>query len=498
MHYKTYLILALSILPGLALGANFSDLTLDTRFGAAGHGITTLDYTSADGGSTDRPVAVLPKIAGQDLGWWVVANHSNGGSDATFEIFDLSPTGAETSVSTSVDPVIAGPVDAIIADVSGERRIFILGTVSGSSGTLDFGIKCLNVSGGTFQGDCPNWGPFGRSYAEVNFGLGPTKNDFAQRLAYYNSYLYATGFVDDGSGSTADFAVGVAKVSASDGTLADGWGNLAAQNGLFVKNINYQTGGTDVPYAIVVGPANPLGVGGLDLRVDVFVAGASTVAANDNDGWIMAIDENLTSGERLDPEWNNGNIRPYYFDLGTTKKQDQITALTQRHNGNLLFAGYAEDDDDTELVLGELKPDGTPLASFCGGGVCHSLYTSLHEVPVAIAERLGAGNFVVALDNTDDYDGDGHPVAAIYQFHYNGKSLDSLQDVDLNASDTRQNATYATALIVDPVSTDALLTGWSRYTLDPPADSGDDDGFVTWYRADNTVFANGFGGAYRD
>jgi hypothetical protein len=485
-------------LPLASLATVPSDLTLDTRFGDGGSGIVTLDGTDTSLGLDDEVIKILPKSNTFDTGYWVIASQTNAGSNGTWKLLDIDNHGNFASTDSDADPFISVPVDALIADVGSERHVYLIGP-SPVGSDENWGIKCLNVSGGSFHGYCNAFGMQGADTTDgevtIDFAQGSSHNDIARRVAYYNGYLYVTGIVDVGT-SVSDYAVGVAKIDATTGALDANWGDQAPKNGKFIYNINYQANGFDIPNAIVVGMANPLQIGGVDTRVDIFVAGYSSVSSIDNDGWVMAIDDNDSANGSFDHSWNTGHLNRLFFDLGSSHKQDSITAMTQRGNGDLLIAGYAVSDSSTEMVIGEIRPSGSLLSSFCGAGACHSSYLSNSQVPAAIVERPGAGDFVVASNQTLDFFGDGQPVVGLYQFSANGNAVRANDYLDMDADPTYTNSTRANTLLLDPKNHDVVLGGWYRHT--PPVNGYDNAGVISWYRATDSIFANGFGGVYHD
>jgi hypothetical protein len=183
-------------------------------------------------------------------------------------------------------------------------------------------------------------------------------------------------------------------------------------------------------------------------------------------------------------------------NLGPTNKQDEITAMTQRHNGNLLVTGIAYRDNSNDLILGEFRPNGVPLASFDGGGVNHAQWTSFNQIPVAIAERPGAGNIVVA--STDTYGLAATPLeAGLAQFTPSGSKLMASDYLNYAASDPSKNSTHGGDMFVD-AKIRVIFAGWFLATPGSMPSNDTDDEFFAGLRTDDTLFANGFGASYRD
>ena len=461
-----------------------SDLTFDPDFAFTGG----KDTFSVGGASKqERVVALLPS-SGAAAGYWVV---SLAAQPLVSTVVLTHVTDQGGNAGTQITPLlnITGVVAATIAEDYAHERIFLLGSAPG--GAADFGVECLDVHNGDFHGDCANFSP-ATGYTRIDFAQGGTPYDFPSCIAYYNGSVFVAGRVniapDPGD---VHFAIGVAKLSAGSGALVTTWGNLTPSKGFFIKALNYTTNGADTPRAILATRPDPDGA-----RVDVFVAGTAQAGANDTDGWIMAIDDDLTEGAQLDPQWNSGNARRIFYDLGSTNKQDEITAMTQRHNGNLLVTGIAYRDDTNDLILGEIKPNGALLTSFNGGGLNHAQWTSFNQIPVAIAERPGAGNFVVA--STDSYGLAATPlVAGLAQFTANGTKVMASNFLNYAASDPSKNSTHGGGMIVDAKNR-VIFAGWFLATPGGVPTSDTDDEFIAGLEADDTIFANDFGGFYRD
>jgi len=461
-----------------------SDLAFDPDFAYFGG---KESFSVAGNGYQERVVALLPS-SGTNAGFWIVSLAAQP-LNSSVVLTHVNDQGRDSGTQLTPSLGIINVVAAAIGGDYAHEKIFLLGSAPG--GGADFGVECLDVHNGGFFGDCANFSPdFG--YTRIDFAQGGTPYDFPACVAYYNGAVYAAGRVNIAPGSDpVHFAIGVVKLSAGSGEVDTSWGNLDPTRGFFVKALNYAPNGADIPRSILVTRPDPNG-----LRIDVFVAGTSQAGTDDTDGWILAIDDDFSEGGQLDPQWNNGALRRIYYDLGPTNKRDEITAMTQRHNGNLLVTGIAYRDDSNDLILGEIRPDGTLQPSFNGGGMSHSMWTSFNQIPVAIAERPGAGNFVVA--STDTYGLAATPlVAGLAQFNPSGTRLMASNFLNYDASDTSKNSTHGGAMFVDAKNR-VIFGGWYLATPGSVPTTDTDDEFYAGLRAEDTLFANGFGGSYRD
>lgn len=449
------------------------DLTLDQTFNY--DGIEWVDTS----GKSDIGLAVVD--AGGGSYWLIGSTTAADGVHLTPVVTPFTSGGfAGTPVfypgNTDLSSLntIVGAVEGVN---NGVRRIYVVGTYHqiGYPDT-DFGVICLDPAHAFIA--CAGFGI--RGLSSFAFDRGGSKNDVPSAIAYddLNAALYVTGQVT----TDTDYRVGVVRMSGTNGAPDTDWGNATTTDGSFVSSFEFRTGGFASPFAIVAGATSLF-------QHDVFVAGTAQVNSDgsDTDGFVMAID--AVSGTGLDPEWNLGAPRRIFFDLGTTTKKDQITALSLRHNGALLIAGEAFGDNGLQqMIFGELTSAGTPHSGYCGGpGVCHGPLGDRPYV-VGIVERPGAGDVVVEASNNLG----GVAVEGAYQLGPTGTNVVA-SHTETWASTSGTGSAFARSLTID-ANNRVLAVGYRVYD----AAAGDYSMTIVRYVAADSIFGNGFGGKYKD
>ena len=453
------------------------DLTRDPGFASGG---STFVDNPTSGGTNDRAVAIVEDGAG---GYWLVGSSTaDDGVHVTPVVTPFSAVGAAgTPMAYPEDTTLSG-LSSIVAAVegvnAGTRRIYVIGTYhSPGYPDADFGVICLDPAQ-SFHG-CSSFGFNG--VQSVAFDRGGSNDDTPRALAYdaLSGDLYVTGTVDFGG----YFAAGVVRLNGSTGARVSEWGNATTSNGTFVYPIQWTANGDAVPLAIVAGAP-------MLFEHDVFVVGFAFAnsAHTDTDGFVLPID--AVNGTGFDPLWNGGNLKRIFFDLGATNKIDALSAVSLRHNGSLLIAGQAENDTEIHMILGEFDPVGAARADFCGGtGVCQG-FLSNESTPSAVLERPGAGDIVVGATSVDPA---GDDVQAVYEFGPHGTAIVAYDEVAWDSAQSTTPLAIANGLLIDDENR-VLQAGYRLWNLS----IADYDMTVARWRATDSIFGNGFGGAYAD
>lgn len=458
-----------------AVSPGTGDMTPDSSFP------TAFVDNPTSGGSFDHAVAIVPSDSG---GYWLLGgSDADDGTHATPVVAEYSSTGVAMPPAFFASNTNLSSLLTIISAVKGVNngvtRIYFVGEYVAPNFTdSDFGVVCMVPTSG-FQA-CPGFGTNG--HTSVAFDRGGSNNDFPTSVTYDASSggLYIAGNVDIG-GRTA---VGVARIDGTTGARDSNWGNNSTTDGTFVYPVTFKTNGSSYAKAITVGSPR-------FFAEDVFVVGNAEASGNatDRDGFILPID--AVDGANFDAGWNAGAPRRVYFDLGTTTKTDFLTAVTLRHNGQLLVAGLANGDSGlTHLILGEFDGEGVPKTNFCGGlGVCQGpLFNAPY--PAAIAERPGEGDIVIAATNTDS---GGHGIQGIYEIDSRGASVLGYDETSWTSNTGTTPSSFTNGVLVD--SADRVIEVGSRLW---DSSTVDYDMTIRRWTAKDTIFGNSFGGPFVD
>jgi hypothetical protein len=462
----------------VALDPGTLDLTLDADF----LGGTAFVDNPTDGGSHDHGLVVAENPAG---GYWLIGTSS--ADDGVHQVpvvsafaDDGSTTGPVSYPSDTTLTQLTSIVAATVGVNNGTPRIYVVGTYTFPTfDDYDFGVLCLDPAN-AFHG-CAGFGTGG--FIAMDFDLGGSDDDVPVAVTYdaLAGTVYVLGNVSVAGGT----AVGVFRFDSTTGAYDNDWGNLTpTSQGRFAYTLPWTSTPGAAAHAIVAGSP-------MLFEHDVFVVGASPasdVHPNDFDGFILPID--AVDGTGFDPLWNNGELYRVAFDLGQNTQFDSLTAVSLRHNGNLLIAGIADDDSGQELILGELDPVGAPRTDFCSGtGICAG---NLYNAPVATAvvERPGDGSIVVGANNLDN---DFNNIQGVYQIDPGGHTVTAFDQLSWPSNAGEQPLSYTTSVLVDSQNR-VLQSGW-RFWRDQ---NSDDDMTIARWRADDTIFGNDFGGRFAD
>jgi len=461
------------------------DLDLDPNFMESGSGF--VDFNDAFS-QADQARRIFPASGG---GYWIAGLHGSTGSGSmkiavAKLLADGSPDGgyrgtgkmtAATTMSTVVD-VAKGP---------GESLYFLGNYVDPTAGDTDFGVLCVDSGGDP----CSGFGIGGFKRVYFDQGDSAHHDDIPTRIVYAYSALYVGGSCDTGSAGSANFALCATKMSAADGTLDSGFANA----GKYVRNFDLGPDGADrIEDLLAYSPAP------FQVRL-VIVGDVKRAAAADVDGFIGSIDGITGADETL---FSASGYTTVYADLGSGR-QDYLTRVIQRANGDFVAAGFALDDTPAighapsgtsaraELLMTAYRADGARDSSFGTNGIVHTLALTDANIPFGIGERPGNRDIVVGL-TTIDYSGAlaGRQRMQFAQYGASGHVLHDVSDVDFDAAAGVTPAAAGADLLIDG---DVVVGAGTRHYADTPRD---DDMTAARFIPLDSIFADRFGGSYSD
>lgn len=328
---------------------------------------------------------------------------------------------------------------------------------------------------------------------------GPRTAAYGQRLAYDSRYgIYvAARIMNNNRGEE----VGIARISASDGTLTTSFGN----NGYNIGLPNWASPG-DAQVSVNDMIVTPAGISG---GTRLYIAGAIKRSAGDNDGFILGLGPDSGTTQT---GWSWNDQAYCYENDNTGDKNDAVTAITVLRNGKIAYAGWSQTDSANvqPLIMGRLAADGSYDDSFCAGNPDRGaraclvdppsgfgpFYHAPYALPVAIGERVANRDLVVTqrfVENGNDPVSQHAVRVRTQQFSASGNTLHAFSDVSMPGMDTGNPASWWTrpfGMYLGPaaVTPEVLaVVGTRQY-------AGDDyDTMLIHYVANDTIFVDQFG-----
>jgi hypothetical protein len=474
-------------MPGLAAltvpegSAAPSDLAAPPTFGS---GIADFNDASS---SYEIGLRVFPISGG---GYWLLGRHAENTSIVSpFPILTIAkflPDGSfDSTYGTNGHKTIATPLTFVVDVAEGPGdSLYVFGTYVASGFTdTDFGVYCIDHAGVP----CAGFGNNGFASVPLDVGSGADRhNDSPSRIIYAYSSLYLAGSTDTGSGTAANYAMAVVKMSATSGTVDAGFGDDAAHPGVFHHNIDYVANGFESLGDLIAYSPAPF-------AVRLVLAGTTQRAqqgGEDTDGYIGAID-GITG--LTDPLFDTSGFSALAVDIGNEHK-DRLERVIRRANGSFLVAGTARDDSASpaqiQLVLAAFRPDGSLDTSFATGGLFHNLVLSGTNRPFGLAERAQNRDIVVGINILDDLFGDGHALQAAVQYDSSAHIQHAFAVQDFEGTPP---ASYGMDMVLDD---DVIATaGYRQWSSSSPRDV---DTTIVRYIATDSIFADRFGGTLSD
>jgi hypothetical protein len=470
---------------GTVPAAGPSDFTPDAAF--AGSGATTLEFENG-GYQWDQPLAAFET---GDGGYWIAGYNRSltGGSDqfaAARLLDDGSPDPAFGTDGTLRAPV-AG-VQILAVAMAGDR-FYVAEAIAGDG--ADFAVDCIDATGAP----CAGFGMAGS--VRIGFDLGTLNNDdLASAIAVRDGAIYVVGNVatPPQGDALSNPAIGIVKLDAASGALDAAFGNVDGAPGRAVHQLDRVVDGGD--YVASAGLAI---VGAADAPRLLITGNAPTSTMGDAEGFVVAVDGR--SGA-LDAGFGDGGVRYIALPPGETFAQVLPTALAVRSNGRILLAGdYWHDAGgmvDPELVIAELDAGGSLSTDFGEGGVFRSL-PGYHVETVGVAERPGSGDVVAAFMTAGLYPEEYTDYQqALIQVDAHGRGVRALTAITFPANGVDTGARSRPSGVRVDARNRTLMFGWRNWQFQPQQGFLNRDMTAARFSAGDSIFANGFGGAYTD
>ncbi|MBK7011850.1 MAG: hypothetical protein IPH43_03585 [Xanthomonadales bacterium] len=469
-----------------------SDLTLDTGFLNTGMIPIYPSIPPANGTEIEDGLRVFPWRVCNPLcthrGYYLVGRVKN--TDGTWH-----SSITRRNIDGTLDPTFGTngwmyPSSTVtdVADAAlGAGKMYILTTVD-LGGVPVMRATCTDLTSGAacFTG-------FG---GIVSFGAtssGAIRSAHARRIAYDSRYgVFIAGRVFT---VARGWELAAARLDADTGSLVTEFHGDGMNIGL--PAYAAQTAADVDILELAVTPAGNPGTERL------YIAGTVKLTAADYDGFVLGLDPVSgfsTSG------WTWPQV--YFEGDNLDFKKDAVTAVTVLRTGRVVMAGWSETDAASERVafLERRLNDSTPDASFCtapSSGKCRIPVRPLigvvnDELPVAIAERYQNRDLVVAM-KTRTRSGDYHPAQTVMQISSSGNVLHALQTLDFAAAAggaqwSRPFGMWVgnIAFSTEPVNEVVAVAGTRFYN------ATDYDGTLSQMKANDSIFADPFGGSQND
>ncbi|HEY0178012.1 MAG TPA: hypothetical protein VGC30_00075 [Dokdonella sp.] len=464
-----------------------SDFTLDPSFGTGGS--TTLEFENGVR-QWDEPLAAFQDADG---GYWIAGfNRSADGGDDALAIAKLVAEGSPDAAVGDGGRLLLAPTGTEVRAVTkAGTRFYAAEAVLGRG--ADVVVDCFEISGAV----CDGFGDGG--HVQVAFDLGGSDDDVAAAIVVDDGAIYVAGNMSTPSaaGGASNPGIGLIKLDAATGSLDAAFGNLDGLPGRALYQLDRVVDGGDyvATNGLVVADAP---AGGRRLLV---TGNTPTSNVGDAEGFVIAFD--AASGALAD-DFGDGGVRYLTLPPGDTFGEVLPTAIALRHDGAVLVAGdYWHDIDgavDPEVMLAELGPDGTLAADFGDGGLFHYLPGYRVET-LGVAERPGSGDVVATFmtaglfpDDYTDYQ------QALIQVDRRAHAVRALTAITFpsNGIDTAARSRPAPQGVFVDERNRTVLIGWRNWQYQPRQGLFNRDMTVARFTAEDSLFANGFGGAYAD
>jgi hypothetical protein len=463
-----------------------SDLLPDTAYGSSGS--RSYDFNDA-GGKLDVALRVFPASGG---GYWLAGWHGGATTARYLVVVKLLANGGyDTSYGGGTGKKIIPTTMLSVVDVAkgiGDALYFVGTRHTGSNTDTDFQIDCVDNTGAP----CAGFGTNGTQGYWLDLGADvQNKDDIPARIVWFASQIYVVGETDTGSGTTENRAAFAVNVNPSNGNQNLSFGNVGSHPGVYLFNPDFTPNGRDAAYDVLAYAPAPF-------QYRLLIVGEtqhSTAGGEDTDGFVVSV--NGATGHE-----DGFMFTQVYADLGT-KHKDKLLRVMQRRNGGFVVAGTAMDDSTSpaqfQLLMAAYKADGAFDAAF---GMRHSLVISNRNIPYAIAERADTRDLVVGVNVNADLFGDGHAMQGVVQIGRNGDAtqLHALGILDFGAHTDAEKGSSGTDLFVDSGNR-VVTAGWRCWTtamVGPLTVCNDEDMTAGRFIANDTIFADAFGGSSSD
>jgi hypothetical protein len=476
--------------PPSALTATPSVLALDD---AGFDGADTLDsidsgmhYYDANDGAIRAEFggAVFPAEGG---GYWLAGQHfGHVGASNILDAFiaKVNEDGSyDTSFGVQGQSVFAVPfalnygVSGIVKDPTpASDRFYFTGPVVRAGGSdYDFAVYCTHSDGAPCAGFGVN-GLFSQTLS--------TNNETPSRIRIDGDHhVIVMGQIDNNQGGATNLDTFVAELDGATGELVPTFGN---QGVVYLAGLDLVPKGTDIPLDIVLTQASsPSGH-------RIYVVEASDGPNSTTVGRIIAL--NADTGA-FDLSFNGSSIRALSANGYSIVA---ATTMIERADGNLVFAGVASHDNlNADLLLGEMDPSGSGVASFCSalgsGGQCIAQrIPNALEDPAVIAERPGTHDLVIALNiNNPAGTPNVDQLQAVLQFGPTGNNLRAMQVLDYRAATGVPHDSNVGGLLIDAQGR-VLVGGYRKWLEATTTATGDYDLTLARMIDTDTIFVSGF------
>lgn len=462
-----------------------SDLAPDGSFD--GTGSRTADFN----GATDKfdvGLRVFPSTSG---GYWLAGYQAGPSSTRSLAIAKFKADGSyDTSYNGSGRKLIASTMLEVtdVAKGTGDTLYFVGTQHTGSNTDSDIQVACFDATGAP----CSGFGDNGVKAIWLDLGADPSNRDERpNRIVWYASQLYIVGETetDSGVGTPRNSAAFAINLNPASGAQNMTFGNLPTHAGVFLYNPDLTPNGRDAAFDVLAYSPAPF-------TYRLVIVGQMQRQPGDGDIDGFALSVNGVTGQA-----DNFIDSAIFADLGTSK-QDTALRVMRRRNGGFIVAGAAYDDSASpaqyQLLLAAYKPDGAADDGFSGSGtyVRHQLVLSGTNVPYGIAERADTRDLVIGLNIKADLFGDGHPMQAVVQLGSRGAPLHATAILDFDANVAAQKFSSGSDLALD--GNDVVTAGYRRWTLGNPVATSDADMTIARFVANDTIFADMFGGHASD
>ncbi len=414
--------------------------------------------------------------------YYVLSAHANGDGTTNVYVIRISAQGLFEAVEADVTTPIGDLRDAAYDPATGRAYFFGGAQVNGGFG-YDMYVQCVDSA--TITGDCSEW-PAG-SGARIAFDLGGTQNDVATAAVVDpDGSLFLGGYASTDAG----YDIALAKLHLNSGQPDAGFG---PNGGKLSYNISDRASGIDHNvFAMALSSTSTPG------GKYLYLGGDFNRPADDYDGFILVVDPTL--GTTI----GNLTVKVSYEADNTGPKDDLVSALTVKSDGQVAFAGYSETDQVgfPALFIGRLLVDGLTIEPYnCNGqSVCvkdegSGLSGVRNVYPTAIAERPGNHDLVVALRGEQARvlpPGPFVPYQIVEQYSASGqKCCTHAGSSRIRSSQPRPLTGFVTGgMHVD--ANEIVLTGTVTVTNDNTHATSYFDS-VTRLVANDSIFAAGFG-----
>lgn len=463
-------------LPILPLADPVGDLDFDPDFGAGGTAQYYLDHA---GNAEGWGLRVFPRPG--NAGWYVLGKHGTGTGLWDAVVVTTTPSGTAEKTVYVRTPMFR--LDDATWDSANGRFYFVGGAKQTGQADSDFAVTCVDVGNGPDGGVCSGFGASGTAY--VAFDRGGNKDDVARRvISRPNLGVLVAGWAKDGADRYVFAATALLRAS---GGLVTRFGT----NGRFTHDLGSIRANLDVN-VFDIALSNDA-----DAQARLYIAGnySRDTARKDYDGVVLGL--NAWNGV-LD-SWGPGGhgFSQVWLDLGNPNidMSDAVTAMSVLANGKLALAGWSKDQAGLNRMMLARLTEGGALdinSGFCGNvGKCTPFVSGRSFWPAAIGERPGTRDLVIAAENPNHPGVNDETWQMVFQFSRNGSYRAAATHHSTHA-DGQLEYTVPAGLLMSGDA--AMIVGTRRWDT-----AGNDyDAQLTRLLANDTIFADMFGGARSD